>query len=285
VPAGSCSESENSSDEDEESITVSTLDVVNHVGVTTDDVGMIDCLSDQFSNLFCSGADQPDAAHRSAGDATKQDAYNVSSSCSELQLLDLLNAANPGKFWMSPCEKENHQVIRQHQTHQNRAASRKRKSAYVQRLWNNWYSEKTIPIQRSKSMPSKPTPSMEDFQFDTYYDSDPEQEHKDPQSRGEAQKQQTRLSFRYHRPSPVQTIYEEECCSFDDYQPCPPPPRNSAGPSFDFVPPTFDTPMANIAAPSFFDSPSGLAEFHLMHPDGNEYLRDFVQVSYCVRLS
>jgi hypothetical protein len=170
-------------------------------------------------------------------------------------------------------------MSRENKKPRNRSCSRKRKADYIQRLSRNWYPENNIPIERSTSMPYEPTPSLQDLQFDVYYDSDPEQEHREKGSRGESLIKPK--NYRDRRPPSTQTFFYPDSSSFDSFKPCPPTPRNSERQTFDFQSGgcSYESPQGILDGPSFFESSVALTEFDLMHPDGDEILKQFVQVS------
>jgi hypothetical protein len=297
VPAGSHTDSDDSSSEDGDDVQSrtaltlhsSTKHSMSDLAVPTDDVGMYDCLSDQFSNLFCPA----DPHNRSAVESSKPENHQMATtcaevSCSDIQIRDLFSPVNPGidvfsslQFWLTPSQEEQITGSQCH-TPRNRSYSRKRKTSHIQRLWNGWHVENSIPLERSKSMPSEPTPSTLDLQFDVFYDSDPEQEHQEKRSRGDfLQQPKVEQHYRSRRPRSIETILENEVCSFDDYMPVPPTPRNSAAQTFNFC----DRQDSNAASAakhssnhSFLHSPVTPSEFDLMHPQGEDYLRDFIQV-------
>ena len=288
LPVGSGSESENSSLVDGEHDDIGTIErnpsnlevqVVraNNV-VSADDDGIYDCLTDQFSNMFCP-ADNQEILQISAAETPKSEDLHARASCTELQIQDILDAANPDifspfQFLLAPCQEMGEQKL----TPQNRSIWRKRKSNYIERLWNSWYPENEIPIQRSLSKPSASTPSVMDLQAGLFYDSDPEQEFKDRKRRRESLEKKPK--YKEKRPSPILTSFPSEP-SFGTINPCPPTPRNANGYAFDFVPRTdgYATPPGSMDAPSFFESPIGMTEFDMVNDDGGEVMKRFVQVS------
>lgn len=317
VRVGSNSESDNSSvassETDEnyqvvEPFELSSPHVEVQTGVKTavvpkEEDGMYDCLSDHFSNLFCPV--EQEALPPSTTEVAKTDTQAIVSctdvactevactttSCTALQFFDIINA-NPGadmlsslQDWLAPSQEESRNS--ELQKPQNRSCSTKRKSAYTRRLWNNWYPENGIPIERSESMPEAPTPSIQDLHFDVFYDSDPEQEHKDRKTRAESLIR--RQNYKDRSPSSIHTLFYDgmdSSSSFENYKLCPPTPRNSElQQTFDFKSRScsysYETPVngASMDTPLFFDSPVALTEFDLLHPDGDEMLKRFCQVS------
>lgn len=285
VPVGSCSESDNSSEEGETPSTVShsrrkqlkvtpsALGVVPTAPVGADDAGVIDCLSDQFSNLFCPA----DAIHRGK-DSPKSEPYR---GCTALHFEDLVG--HPGMLSFCRGDVDGLSETMNHKPTNRVSISRKRRAAHVTNLWNEWHTDSAIPLEKSKSMPSSPSPSMQDLQFDVFYDSDPEQEHREKSERLQRLEDppKIRRSYKSRRPPPIDTIFEDEC--FDiEAPPRPCAPRSIYHPGFNFDPKPlpYESPVVNVARPSYLDSPLGLPEFALVHPGGDEYLKNFVQVSY-----
>lgn len=330
VPVGSNSDSEDSSSYEESgskgaanpssallmqcSTTTTDVALANAAVANSDEaVGMYDCLSDQITNLFCP-VEQPTnyCVYKSTKSGSSSEANHVQVAapsctdvaCTDYQFKDLFSSGEEGadvfaslQFWLTPSQEEK-LTTTHHKKPQNRSTtkSRKRRSNHIRKLWNTWHAEKTIPIERSKSMPAEREgliPSLmatDSFPSDICYDSDPEQELQEKVDRGEELQRLTTTSFRDYQPQPIQTsigtIWEDECCYFDDDSTMahrvPPTPRNSMSHApFHFYPrrqDSFSTPTSQGMRSSLHDSPLGPTEFDLMHPEGEYVLKDFIQV-------
>jgi hypothetical protein len=228
-----------------------------------DDVGMIDCLSDQFANMFCPSGEQ-------------QICISRNEIMSKEQTCDLpcavFNRADPStdvfshlQFWWSPSQEEKLQAKG---TPQNRSI--RHKSKHVKSLMDNWHPTPAEPLMRSKSIleghkTSFPTNSSAP---DGFYDSDPEVGVNKHQRRESLQAKPVPQNYRGSKPAPVDTISEIRAASHDeeDHKPCPSAPKNATRRSFHFA--------------SRDASPTSIREFDLMHPANDDYIRQFVQVSY-----
>jgi hypothetical protein len=282
------SDSENSSHEDKafddssNNAQESSMQEVAKPMPIGDEVGMIDCLSDQFSNMFCS-SDQQGGVYRCSMDTSMTDAYQISPTCG------VLDAANHGSevfaslnFWLSPSDKEK-LADTQGRRPRNRVCARSHKASYVKQLWNHWHPDNAIPLERSKSMPDEPSLSIQDLQFDVFYDSDPESEHTERSARGKAlvePKRRPRHSFRSRRQPSIGTIYEDECTSDFFRPPCAPRNAPNLSPQVVGSPAESNTTTSIASSRTVLPGSSrSLNEHHLLHHQGDEFLRQYVHVS------
>ncbi|KAL3928759.1 MAG: hypothetical protein SGBAC_012511 [Bacillariaceae sp.] len=218
----------------------------NRVVKKSEDAGMIDCLSDQFSNMFCA-AGEPELC------LSKQGGTRMVSCEAPCQAFD---PADPStdvfshlQFWWTPSQEEKLSLKK---SPKNRSI--RKKNRHVKSLMDTWHPTHSEPLVRSKSIldghpvvvPQSPT--MET----ACYDSDPEEVFKN---------QERRQKMRAAVPSPLDTSLG------DDRVMCPSPPpaapTNATRKNFHFA----STDRAPLT-PSHMD---------LMSPESDDYVREFVQ--------
>lgn len=226
-----------------------------------DDVGMIDCLSDQFANMFCPAGDQQICISRNET-LVKEPACELP--CT------VFNTADPStdvfshlQFWWSPSQEEKLHTKR---APQNRSI--RHKSKHIKSLMDNWHPTPAEPLMRSKSIleghsartnfPTNSTPQ------DGFYDSDPEEGFKKEQRRVSLQAQKASRNYKDNKPASLDTMLQSSSYDEDDHKPRPLAPKNATRRSFHFA--------------SRDPSPTSLPEFDLMNPANDDYIRQFVQV-------
>jgi hypothetical protein len=224
-------------------------------------MGMIDCISDQFSNMFCTGIGPQElcVAHSDNETLAKE------SSCA------VFDAADPSNdvfahlnFWWSPGGEAKHKTSSKPQ---NRSNQPRHKARHIHSLLDNWHPTAEEPLVRSKSILDDKQASfvLRSHVPDGFYDSDPEEGYK-KKERGDALKQAPE-SYTDRRPGPISTICETQAISYDEeYKPHPPAPRNYTKRSFSFRGDPRDR------------SPTSLCDYEIMHPSNDDYIRNFVQV-------
>ena len=267
-----------------------------HMQSTTNDtVGMIDCLSDQFSHMFCSSSDNlNDGGYNCNGDTSIMNhRFSLAGACAvpESDASDVFASLN---FWLSPSDEEKLSDTQGKQP-RNRISARGHKTSYVQQVYNHWHPDNTVQLERSKSMTKSSDSNLTsttDLQFDVFYDSDPESEHSERKCRERsllepANVSQRRRSFRSRRPSAIETIYEEELqtcrsSSNNETAAAPSAPRNA--PRFSLKlgtgqqsPESAGTTTTTLLPPPG-GSPTSLNDHHLLHLQHDEFLRQYVQV-------
>lgn len=288
------------------------MPAINSVG-TSEDRNTYDCLSDQITTMFCSSeqlcmptllANKSSSSNGSNGSENHQVTASrcTEVGCTEYQLKDFLNTDGTDvftsfQFWLTPSRKEETSRHDMQEPHNRSSGSRKRRSKHVETLWKSWHGEQSIPLERSKSLPTEPKrPSIpsasEDVSLmDVCYDSDPEQEYRQRPSRGEALQTPAvkRNSFRDRRPVRIATIEEHDSCYLGTAQ-VPPAPRSGGAPSskqFNFHPKdrknsSSSTSSSTKSCPRGrpLDTPTGPSAHDLMSPEGEPFLRSFIQVRY-----
>jgi len=278
----------------------------NNAITTVDDgaVGMYDCLSDQFTNFFCSSEQPPNLCLQQppAPSSNRSEPENPLSSinwtdagCSEYQLQNLFGPKQGAdvfsslQFWLTPSQDEEKSAAVARQKPYNRSSGgRKRRSKHIEKIWKSWHGEQSIPLERSKSLPTElrlPLLSGKDNSYakDVCYDSDPEQEHPHKHKRGEALRsppKHNRPNFRNWRPLPINTLSNDENC-YIGVAKLPSAPRNSTpANAFDFYTgrrESFAIPRMRSRRRSF-DTPIGPTDFDLLNPEGEHIIRSFIQV-------
>eukprot|EP00980_Cylindrotheca_fusiformis_P008805 scaffold1870_cov104-Cylindrotheca_fusiformis.AAC.6 len=227
-----------------------------------DDVGMIDCLSDQFANMFCPAGVQQVCVSKNESVAKEQ-------SCN--LPCNVFNNADPStdvfshlQFWWSPSLEEKNQPKR---TPKNRSI--RHKSKHIRSLMDNWHPTPAEPMMRSQSIldgcvgtsATTTTFPRNSPPPDGFYDSDPEVDFKRQQRRESLQVKQTPRSYKENKPEDIDTM---SACSYDegDHR-RPSAPKNALRRSFHFG--------------SRDSSPTSVPEFDLLNPASDEYIRQFVQ--------
>ncbi|CAJ1935989.1 unnamed protein product [Cylindrotheca closterium] len=216
-----------------------------------EDAGMIDCLSDQFSNMFCPAGEShlciSKKENRMVSCEVPCQAFDPSDPSTDV--------FSHLQFWWTPSQEEKLQLKK---SPKNR--SMRKKHRHVKSLMDNWHPKHSEPLVRSKSIldaghqqqvvPQSPT-------MDTAcYDSDPEEVYKNEERR----ESMHFGGFKDRKPSPLNTSLGDDRLMSGGH---PRAPTNATRKNFHFAS-TDRSPLT----PSHLD---------LMSPENDEYIREFVQ--------
>lgn len=265
--------------------------------------GAYDCLSDQITNMFCPAEHlclqqqhSTNHAQISSGE-TRQLAASCTDAgcteyngCTEYQLKDFLAADGVDvfatlQFWLTPSQEEEAKRGERHKPNNRTSASRRKRSKHIETIWNSWHAEQSIPLERSKSLPSElvpqhPSPASqaeETYLNDVCYDSDPESEFPQRTSRGAVLRTPKEVkSFRDRRPASIATVQEDGSCFLGKAQ-VPQAPRSGNAPEkFDFHPKRTAEQRKRKSDPPRVEP----SELDLLRPGGEPLLRSFIQVRH-----
>jgi len=217
-----------------------------------EEVGMIDCLSDQFSNMFCP-AGEPQQLCLSKEHTTRIVSCEVP--CQAFDPSDpSTDVFSHLQFWWTPSQEEKLQLKK---SPKNRSIRKKHR--HVKSLMDSWHPKHSEPLVRSKSILDghhhhsgiAQSPTMDTV----CYDSDPEEVYKNEERR---ESLHSSNNFKEHQPSPLNTSIGD-----DRLMGHPQAPKNATRKNFHFAS-TDRTPLT----PSHMD---------LMSPENDDYIREFVQ--------
>lgn len=253
VDSSENSASSTSSQEKETALAPASSSSQEMVKKSQEDVGMIDCLSDQFSNLFC-----PVGESHLCLSKNQPPALTCEVPCQAFDPADpSTDVFSHLQYWWSPSHEEK---LTLQKTPKNRPMRKKHR--HVKSLMDNWHPRHAEPLVRSKSIldgrpssaPAVPlSPTMET----AHYDSDPEEVYKNEERR---ESMHSRSDYRSRRPSPLNTSLGDDSLMF------PQAPKNANRNHFHFA----SSDRAPLT-PSHMD---------LMSPESDDYIREFVQVRH-----
>ena len=232
----------------------SQLPPTSFLVVFNDNAGMIECLSDQFSNLFSCNQQQLCVGLRGDTD----DALRAAEICR------IFDTRDPGtdvfsslNHWWHPNEE-----LKSLAKTQNRSSHARSKAKHINSLLDNWHPTTVNTILRSKTMVDiQMSPNVSSSQPDGFYDSDPGQVYR-KKERGESlNRRATKESFRNCRPTTLQ-INTDSSIELGDMT-YPSTPRNADAESFHF---------------KRDPSPTSFRDYDIMHSGNDQYVREFVQV-------
>jgi len=208
----------------------------------SEDVGMIDCLSDQFSNLFCP-AGEPQLCL-----SNKPPMVSCEVPCQAFDPSDpSTDVFSHLQYWWTPSQEEKLSLKKP----KNRCM--RKKTRHLKSLMDTWHPRHSEPLVRSKSILDGHSLAQSPTMDTVCYDSDPEEVYK-KEERGESM--HSRLEEK--RPSPLNTSLGD-----DSLMTPPQAPKNATRKHFHFA--------------SSDRSPLTPNHLDLMSPESDDYIRDFVQ--------
>lgn len=218
--------------------------------VKKEDVGMIDCLSDQFSNLFCP-AGEPQLC---ISNANQNRIVSCEVPCQAFDPADpSTDVFSHLQYWWTPSHEEK---LTLKKSPKNR--SMRRKNRHVKSLMDSWHPKHSEPLVRSKSILDGHSQVPQSPTMDTAcYDSDPEEVYKNEERR---ESMHSRSTYKDHRPSPLNTSLGDDRLM----RGYPKAPKNASRKHFHFA----SSDRAPLT-PNHMD---------LMSPENDDYIREFVQV-------